>query len=594
MKLNSFFLPTLKEKPNDAHVLSHELMLRAGLMRKSSSGFYVYLPYGLKVLKIIQSIIRNQMNAAGAQEFSFPIIINKKLWTKTNRWNIFKKELFRIKDRNETEYALGPTHEEAFTDLVQKEINSYKQLPINFYQIKTKFRDEIRTRYGIMRSKEFLMKDAYSFHLDENCLDKTYQIMSKTYKKIFSSCQLDFVAVSADSGSMGGAGSEEFMVKSEIGEEIIITCKSCQYAANIETAQEAIVYSSLDSVKTNNIVEKVPTPGQKSIEAVCSFLEMKFENSIKSIVYEINNGKDKNWTMICIRGDYQINETKLINEVLKENPEADIYLAPESVINKIFHCPLGYLGPWELKITEQIRVLLDITLKDTSNLCCGANEKDYHFCYLNINQIVEQLESKKIKHQWAELYSAKDKGLCIHCGEELRQSKGIEVGHIFKLGKKYTSAMQATVLNEKGKSIYPIMGCYGIGVDRTLAAIIEQHHDSDGIIFPVEIAPFPVVIITVNMKHQESVNYSEKLYDSLKGQLRAFNRELMWDNREERAGFKFKDADLVGYPLQIIIGAKALERNQIELKIRKNHRKEMIAIDLVENTVLNFLKFKQE
>ncbi len=578
MKLSRYLIPTLKESPNDAVIPSHILMIRAGLIRKLSSGLYTYLPFGLKALKKVEAIIREEMNAAGGLEFLFPVLLPKELLEETGRWKIFRKELFRLKDRHDHEFALGPTHEEAFSQWVSQEIRSHRQLPVTLYQINTKFRDEIRPRFGVMRSKEFIMKDAYSWHLDDESLDETYRTMSETYQRIFRRCGLDFVHVKADSGAMGGSGSEEFMVKSSVGEEAILIAPSSQYAANIETAQE----DEATLLKSNSAfglaaIEKVSTPTQKSIEEVSEFLKVTKAQMIKSLVYDILADGKRQTILVLIRGDLEVNETKLANAVSRVVPSSEIFLAGEETVKRVSGAPAGFVGPVGLK--EAVDIFADISLKGLENAVTGANEAGFHLKNVGLSRDV------KVTH-WAELYTAREGHPAPGGKENLQSFRGIEVGHIFKLGKKYTEAFKHQVLLADGKSGTPTMGCYGIGLNRTLASVIEQHHDASGISWPMSIAPFQVMILTMNVKDAASMQASEKLYS----ELTHAGLDVLWDERDERPGFKFKDADLMGIPLQITVGEKSLATGNVEWKLRSGTEKVAVPVVEATNKIIAFVK----
>lgn len=581
MKFSQTFIPTLKEIPSEATLNSHILMLRAGMIRSVSSGLYAYLPYGLSLIENIKTIVREEMNAKAALEFSMPLLIPKNLLDKSKRWETFKNELFRLEDRNQTQLALSPTNEENFTQIVMNEIISYRQFPVNFYQINTKFRDEIRPRYGVMRSKEFLMKDAYSFHLSDECLDTTYFKMDDAYRRIFERCQLDFIAVKADSGNMGGSQSQEFMVKSEVGEETICYCK-CGYAANIESGEEKISYEISQKMLSENSLpsEKLFTPEMKTITQVSQFLKIPIEKCIKTLVYEMQ--KPDGWEpfIVLIRGDYKINLTKLEKHiVLLGNKE--IRLAGESVVEKIFGGKnlSGYLGVRD--INKKVDILVDVSLRGIHSAVIGANQVDHH---LNNFELFDEIKD----YQEVNLYTVKSDGSCIKCGSPLSLIKGIEVGHIFKLGCKYTKAFGLKILNEKGESIIPTMGCYGIGISRVLAACIEQLSDEQGCILPYSIAPYKIIIVSLNLDNQRVMDTSQNLYEKLSKE----GYSPLWDERDERPGSKFKDADLLGIPFQVIIGKKGLEKEKIEVRIRKHTSNEKFEVSPEE--VIEFLNEKRQ
>ncbi len=557
MKYSKYFIPTQRNSPQEALLNSHKLMLRAGLIHKVSSGLYGYLPYGLLALRNVEAIIRQQMNKAGAIETIMPLLVPAELLQRSGREKVFKRELFRFLDRNDAGLALSATNEETFTQLIEKQISSYKQLPVNLYQIATKFRDEIRPRYGVMRSKEFIMKDAYSFHVDAESLHETYMAMRQAYINIFTRLGLDFVHVAASSGAMGGQDSEEFIVKSPVGEETLVLCSACSYKANLEKAIQQI---SPPKATTSSLakLEKVHTPHQDTISKVAAFLHSHSTRSIKTLVYEYEKTADSNvWLplILILRGDFKLNETKL-EALLASN----IRLASPESLEAVFHCPKGYLSP--INLEKPPRVIADISLKNLSQACAGANEKDYHFIGVDMQ--------RDIALPLGDLFSFHDISLvqenaaCSNCSEKLLQVKGIEVGHIFKLGKKYSRAFQLSVQNQQGKKITPTMGCYGIGVNRSLAAIIESNNDQHGIIFPPQIAPFKTALISIGTQ-PEILQQSSALYDRL-GQE---NISCLWDDRLESPGVKFKDIDLIGIPLSLIISSRLLATQQCELKIRR-------------------------
>ncbi len=566
MRLSVFFLPTLKEEPNDAVVISHKLMIRAGMIRKLGSGLYSYLPLGLRVFKKVENIIREEMNKAGAMEFSLPILTPAELWEKSGRWNEFGPEMFRINDRSKHPYALGPTHEEVFTELVRLEINSYKDLPVNFYQIKTKFRDEIRPRFGVMRGREFTMKDAYSFDVDEAGLDVSYSKMREAYKNIFRRCGLDIAIVDADTGAMGGKKSEEFMVVSDIGEEVLVSCPKCGYAANLEKAVAKNNYSKSDEELLP--IEKVSTPDVGSIEDLVEFFKTSPEKFIKTIIYIA----DSNPVAVLIRGDIEINEVKLKNSL----KAVELQLADSNTIEKVTGAKVGFAGPVNLK---NIKIIADESIKYIVNGITGANETDFHFKNVNYERDFQVDE-------FFDLSTVKEGDLCINCSSKLEFRRGIEVGHIFKLGTKYTESMEVKFLDKDNAEKHPIMGCYGIGVDRTVAAIIEQSNDKFGIIWPITVAPFEVIVIPVPLKSENARNTAFDIYNGLLKK----DYEVLIDDREVSPGFKFKDADLIGIPIKVIVGDKNLKNNKIELKLRKNNESILVDLNNAESEIESLIK----
>ncbi|HOU83778.1 MAG TPA: proline--tRNA ligase [Spirochaetota bacterium] len=556
MRYSRYLIPTMKEDPSDAVVSSHRLMMRAGLVRKESAGMYVYLPLGHKALRKIINIVREEMDNSGALEFLMPELTNADLWKESGRWNTMGPEMFRIKDRNNLEYALGPTHEEAFTNAVRSTVTSYKELPINAYQINTKFRDEIRPRFGVIRSKEFIMKDAYSFDVDEEGLDKSYQTMRSVYRKIFDRCGLATIPVLADTGNMGGSASEEFMVASEVGEETLLICESCSYRAN----QEKAVFKREE--KSGSIIgelEKVHTPDVKTIDDLVKHFSAESSKFLKSILYTA----DGETIMAVVTGDREINEIKLKNHL----GCVELELASDDKIFEATKSPVGFAGPVGIK---NIRIVFDLSVKNTFDAITGANEKDYHYKGVNPGRDFE------IKEE-ADLVTAVEGDACPECGKKLSATKGIEVGHIFKLGYKYTKAMNFTFLDKNGRPANPIMGCYGVGVTRTLAAVIEQNHDEKGLMWPKEIAPFDVHIVGI-CKTEEDEKKIAEIYEEIK----KAGFDALYDDRKNSPGIKFADADLIGLPLRITVGKSFFDTGDIEAldrktkEIKRLQRKELV------------------
>ncbi len=568
MRYSKYFIPTLKETPSDAEVISHKLMLRAGLIRKLSAGIYTYLPAGLRALKKVENIIREEMDRSGAVELLMPSVQPGELWQESGRWSFYGPELLRFKDRNGRESCLGPTHEEIITDLVRREIHSYRQMPVNFYQIQTKFRDEIRPRFGLMRGREFIMKDAYSFDTSETGAEKSYEIMFETYNRIFKRLGLEFRPVEADTGSIGGSFSHEFMVLAETGEDYIVNCLNCTYSANLEKAEVASdKKGSTDTAEANSPIKEVETPEQKSVEDVCRFLSITPDRLVKTLIYKT----EKEVIAVLVRGDHEINEAKLRNFA-----EADsLELANPDLVEKTTGAPVGFAGPVGLEIS----ILADNSLKPMKNFVTGGNRKDTHLMNVNIER------DFKVK-KYGDLRVITPEDRCPRCGSEIRFGKGIEVGHVFKLGTKYSRSMGALFLDENGKEQPIVMGCYGIGVGRTLAAAIEQNHDKDGIIFPVPIAPFEVIILPLQIDREDVVGEAERIYTELTEK----GVDCLLDDRDLRAGFKFKDADLLGIPLRITIGTKGLENSQVEVKLRFEAESFMIPLKEASAFILERLK----
>ncbi|HOP85641.1 MAG TPA: proline--tRNA ligase [Syntrophorhabdaceae bacterium] len=569
MRFSKMFIPTVKEDPKEAEVISHRLMLRAGFIRRLASGIYTWLPLGLKSLKKVETIIREEMNKKGAQEILMPFVQPKELWEESTRWEKYGKELLRFYDRNNRELCLGPTHEEVVTDLVRKEVRSYRELPLNLYQIQTKFRDEIRPRFGVMRAREFVMKDAYSFDVDEEGAEKSYMDMYDAYTNIFKRCGFRFRIVEADTGQIGGSFSHEFMVLAETGEDIIIYCDSCGYAANLERAEVGYQQDKEISAK-KGYYKKVETPNKKRIEEVSSFLNIPPQLLVKTIIYNTDRGV----IGVLVRGDRDINETKIKNILSLEYIE----LADEATIEKVTGGPLGFSGPIGLKIP----LYADRDILYMEDFVVGGNEKDMHIINANISDFnVEAFFDLKI---------AKDGDLCPRCKATLNSTKGIEVGHIFKLGLKYSKAMGAKFLDKNGEEKYMVMGCYGIGVSRIIAAAIEQANDENGMILPCSIAPFEVDVLPVNSSHRDSMELAERIYKDLL----AKRIDALIDDRDVRPGVKFKDCDLMGIPLRITIGEKNLKDGFVEIKHRD--KKESLKIkkeDIVGRTIEHVEELKR-
>jgi prolyl-tRNA synthetase len=548
MRYSKYLLPTLKEIPSEAEVPSHQLMLRAGMIRKLTSGIYSYLPFGLRSIRKVEAIIREEMNRAGAIEVLLPIVLPAELWQETHRWEEYGKELLRFKDRHNRDYCMGPTQEEVITDIARREIRSYRQMPINLFQIQTKFRDEIRPRFGVMRAREFIMKDGYSFDVDEKNADESYQKMYDAYSRVFARCGLKFKVVEAESGLIGGHFSHEFMVLAETGEEIIISCTHCSYAANIEKAEFKRSDRTNRSEDPNLFkpLQKVPTPNQRTVEEVTQFLSVSPKELVKTLIFETDKGP----IAALVRGDHEINEKKLKAILGTEN----LQLASEETVEQITHAPKGFAGPLGLSIP----VLADLDIQIMVNFVTGGNQKDAHLLHVNIGRDFHI-------SQFVDLRKFTQGDRCPLCGGETRWDKGIEVGHIFKLGTKYSKAMGAAYLDEQGKERIIVMGTYGIGVGRTVAAAIEQSYDENGIIFPMPIAPFQVMVLPVNMKVDLLRETAEELYQTLLNQ----GIEVLFDDREETPGVKFKDADLIGIPLRVTLGEKNLKKGLVEIKTRR-------------------------
>ena len=549
MLASKLYAPTLREVPSDADVVSQQLMLRAGFMRKVANGLYSFLPLGWRSIKKIEAIIREEMDCSGAQEVMMPILQPADIWKESGRWNAYGAEMMRINDRHDVEYCLGPTHEEMITTLVKNEINSYRQLPVNLYQIQSKFRDERRPRYGLMRSREFIMKDGYSFDIDDAAADVSYKNMYDAYSRIFTRCGLTFRPVEADSGAIGGSNTHEFMAIAEAGEADIIHCSACDYAANIEIGKPGIMKQVEEALKE---LEVVDTPQASTIEAVAEMLNLPLEKTIKAVVYAI---EDK-VILAMVRGDHDVNEVAVQHAV---NGSVEPEMATPEQLEKV-GLTAGFISPVGLKQTDDFAIVVDESVMETYNVCGGANKADAH--YININP-KRDFNTEDIIVAPIRLITKDD--VCPECHSPLEYSKGIEVGQVFKLGTKYSESLQATYLDQNGRPNAMVMGCYGIGVSRTLAAAIEQYHDENGIIWPRAIAPFEVVIVPINAKDEALMSTSTSIYDTLLNN----KVDVLLDDRKDRAGVKFKDADLIGYPLRITVSKNTLDSNEVEIRIRK-------------------------
>lgn len=557
MRLSQYYLPTLKETPADAEIVSHQLMLRAGLIKQTASGIYTWLPLGLKVYQKIEQILREEMNAIGALEIDMPSAQPAELWQASGRWQAYGAELLRFKDRHERDYCIGPTHEEVVTDLIKGVVTSYKQLPLALYQIQRKFRDEVRPRFGVMRSREFIMKDAYSFHVDAESLQETYDDMARAYHNIFSRIGLDFRVVAADSGSIGGNRSQEFHVLAETGEDFIVFSTESDYAANIEMA-ECITPSSAHFPDAAAL-EKVYTPNCKTIPDVCAYLNLAVEGSLKTLIVK---GENDDLVALCLRGDHTLNEIKA--EKI-EGVHSPLTFAEPADVEKALGCSFGSIGP----IGFSGKIIVDRSAYVEQNLCVGANLDDYHYTGMNWARDVGEVTVADIRNIVAGDPSPDGKGVV-----EIR--KGIEVGHIFQLGNKYSKAMNLTVLDEAGKSVVVEMGCYGIGVTRIVGAAIEQNHDDYGIIWPFAIAPFDVVIAPINYGKSEAVTHAANaLYESLLD----LGFDVCLDDRGKRPGVMFSELDLIGIPHRIVVGDKTLAEDAVEYKQRVAAESEMIKLD---------------
>ncbi|MCD8174883.1 MAG: proline--tRNA ligase [Phascolarctobacterium sp.] len=555
MRVSKMLAPTLREVPSEAEIISHQLMLRAGFMRKAAGGMYNYLPLAWRVLKKIENIVREEMNRTGSQEILMPIVQPAEIWQESGRWGVYGEEMFRLKDRHGHDFCLGPTHEEMVTNLIRGDVRSYRQLPLSVYQIQDKFRDERRPRFGLMRGREFIMKDAYTFDHDEEGLDVSYRGMYDAYTRIFTRCGLTFRPVEADSGAIGGSGSHEFMAIAESGEAEIVYCNKCSYAANVEKAELHVVAD----VKEDMLPPKeVATPDCKTIYDVCTYLKLPIEKSVKAVAFS----SEKGLVLCFVRCDHEVNEIKVANTISVNELE----MAEESMLESAGTTG-GYIGPVGIDDNKAI-IIVDSSVMQMHNFCCGANKKGFHL--LNVNPkrdfIPTYVNDIRMIQEWDP---------CPRCGEAVRKARGIEVGQVFKLFTKYSEPMHAFYLNENGKEKPMYMGCYGIGISRIMAASVEQNNDKDGIIWPVAIAPFEVLVVPVNINDKSLAAKAEKIYE----QLQKAGIEVVYDDRDERPGVKFKDADLIGYPLRVVVGTKTINENKLEIKIRKSGEICMLSLE---------------
>ncbi|MGI6678539.1 MAG: proline--tRNA ligase [Dehalobacterium sp.] len=566
MRASQMFAPTLREVPAEADIVSHRLLLRSGMLRKTASGVYTYMPLAWRTMKKIMDIIREEMDAAGCQELMLPIVHPAELWQQSGRWQVYGEELWRLHDRHGRDFCLGPTHEEVITDLVAGDVNSYKQLPLRLYQIQNKYRDERRPRFGLMRGREFIMKDMYSFDRDEAGLDESYRLMHQAYTNIFTRCGLNFRPVAADSGAIGGDTSQEFMVLAESGEAGIIYCTSCAYAASTEIAT-----AYLDKIPSQAIpepLEEVYTPDCKTIDALIDFLGVLAKKTLKTLCYMA----DEEFVMVLLRGDRKVNEIKVKNHL----GCLELNMAKDEEIQQHIGSPAGYLGPVGVK---NVRIVVDQEIPYLANMISGANKDQYHLKNVNPGRDFPIDDVADVR-----LVEAGE--FCPQCRHELAFARGIEAGQIFKLGTKYSESMGAKFLDENGKEQLMVMGCYGIGVGRTMAAAIEQNHDEDGIIWPLAIAPYHAVLVPVSDKDPDQMAAAEKIYQDM---IRA-GVEVVIDDRRERPGVKFKDADLIGYPFRVTIGSKSLAEGKGEVKMRSGGKVEMVTLDEIVSYILKKMK----
>lgn len=581
MKRSNVFIPTLKENPNDAVIRSHQLILRAGLVRKVANGLFTYLPLGLRVFNKVSAIIREELNKINAQECKPTVVVPGEIWQKSNRWYTMGPELLRMKNRLDQDLVLSPTAEELFTELLKNELSSYKNYPLTMYQINTKYRDEIRPRYGLMRTREFTMMDAYSFSTTNENLDSIYDDFEKAYTEIFRRCGLSTIIVKADSGTMGGSGSQEFMVESNVGDDTLILCPHCRYAANVEKAESCdAVKAPSTSVNANTAIEEVATPNVKTIEELEQFFSMSKRSFIKTVVYEVESTEleeleqkfqaHKNKLVaVCIRGDLQVNEAKLKARLKL----SDLVTASDEVIENNTNAKVGFIGPVGI---SNIVTVIDNSVMEMHDAVCGGLKKDIHLKH------VEPSRDFKADYTF-DVRTACENDLCVHCGTPLYTKKGTEVGHIFKLGKKYTEVMGFNYLDENGKLKVPTMGCYGIGVDRTIAAIIEEHNDEKGIIWPMSVAPFHVTVIAISKK--EDTNAAAEKFSA---QLEQKGLEVLFDDRNERAGVKLADSELIGVPVRVVFSDK--NEGKLEITLREKSETKLLPVDEAMKFVEDFVK----
>jgi prolyl-tRNA synthetase len=566
MRYSKYFLPTLREIPADAEVISHQLMLRAGMIRRVAAGIYDTLPLGLRVIRKVENIIREEMDKAGGQEVSLPSIQPAELWEETGRWDFYGKELLRVRDRHNREFCYGPTHEEVITDLVRRDVRSYRQLPLTLYQIQTKFRDEIRPRFGLMRGREFTMKDAYSFDRDQAGAEASYQAMYDAYSAIFSRCGLMFRSVDADTGKIGGSLSHEFMVLADTGEDRIVSCGTCDYAANLEMAAVAPPETGAMAPNEQMDPQIVPTPGKKSVEEVAEYLGVKPTDLVKTIILSGEAGP----VAVLVRGDHEVNPVK----VRKITGDDTLELAEPEDVQRVTGAPVGFAGP----IGLEIPIYADYSVIAMGGFVTGGNEADKHMT--DVHHSLYEITGK------GDLREAAEGDPCPKCGAELTFLKGIEVGHIFYLGTKYSQSMGAVFLDESGSEKTIEMGCFGIGVGRTAAASIEQNHDDKGIIWPVPIAPFTVCLLSMNPGDEEIARTADKIYRDLSEK----GIEVLYDDRDERAGVKFNDADLIGIPLRVTLGKRGLKEGNVELRVRATGEESKVPLEGVLKAVEDAIK----
>jgi prolyl-tRNA synthetase len=570
MRWSRFYAFTTREVPSDAEVVSHQLMVRAGMIRKLAAGIYTYLPLGWRSIQKMAAIVRRELDAAGCVELSMPAVQPAELWQESGRWEVYGRELLRIRDRHDRDFCFGPTHEEVITDTVRRDVRSYRQLPLNLYQIQTKFRDEIRPRFGLMRGREFLMKDAYSFHVDAASLDETYDDMNQAYRRIFESCGLDYEVVEADTGTIGGSSSHEFMVVADTGESAVVRCPKCSYAANTEKAETRPLTAPELAADEAEPGERavVPTPGQTAVPDVAEFLGFTPDRIVKTLLYDTEKGL----VAVAVRGDREVNEVKLQNAL----GVIHLTLAGEEKVRDATGAPPGFAGP--VGLAEGVKLVVDPSAAELVNFVCGANAVDAHLTHVNWGRDAEA-------DQVVDVLMVGGGDACPRCDGTLELYRGIETGHIFKLGTKYSESMKCTFTDENGDDHPMIMGCYGLGVGRTVAAAIEQNHDKEGIIWPRPLAPFEVLLVGLNTDDAEVGRAADDLYTALREQ----GVDVLFDDRDERPGVKFKDADLIGFPVRLVVGARSLAEGKVELSLRRDREKKMVPVADAVAKVLELL-----
>lgn len=567
MRTTNLYAPTLREVPAEAEVKSHQLMLRAGMIRKAAGGLYTYMPLAWRTIKKIEAIIRDEMDKAGGQEISMPIVQPAEIWQESGRWSVYGDEMWRVKDRHGRGFCLGPTHEEMVTTLIRDEVRSYKQLPLSLYQIQNKYRDERRPRFGLMRSREFIMKDMYSFDKDVEGMNVSYKKMYDAYTNVFNRCGLEFRPVEADNGAIGGGHSHEFTVLAEAGESNIAYCSECDYAASDEKAELKVIASAEEEMKE---LEKVSTPDAHTIEKVAEYLNLPLDKTIKAVAFQTDTNE---LVLAFVRGDHEVNDVKVINLI---EGAIELRMADEEAITAAGGVA-GFMSP--IGIKEGTKIVVDATVMGMYNACAGANEKDFHFINVNPKRDFKDVIV-------ADIRMIKEGDACPHCGAPVKMTRGIEAGQVFTLGTKYSESLHATFLDENGKEKPLQMGCYGIGVGRTMAAAVEQNNDADGIIWPRSIAPYEAIVVPVNAKNEEQMAVAEEIYQGLLAQ----GVDAIIDDRKERAGVKFKDADLIGYPMRITVSPKALEEGSVEVKIRRSGEVKMVEKANAISEIVEILK----